>query len=785
MLRSGKFIKEGEVIMRVYHNIPALFTYNALNSTNESLQKSINKLSTGLRINTAADDAAGLAISEKMRAQVRGLDMAVRNAQDGISMIQTAEGALNETHSILQRMRELAVQAANDTLTANDRQVIQLEIDQLKEEVDRIASTTQFNKKKLLDGSASVLWSADKLETKAFVRGSLRQVDQFGQKAAAEGNFKISINATPGQGQIQKSDVFKIKHENVMMNVSVNTLEGVNNVEIDGLPAGDYKLNLARVNSAAAAGAFATQVSYYGYSGVIVGGSAASANANILFEVIAADTAAGQVTLRGVSYVLDKDGNMKNFVDENIVVPVTGNGLTGYAGLGVTIDLTLSSISKADVGDKLVYQVVAAKTENGVVATWSATINDDWPLGWTGVDKFEFAFKSGGIDGKTVHFRTFYLNTANGVTYEGDISARFGSLTSLTAGGSVTGASFTAAYVGQVAADDVMLRDLDRFWDANGRFLLEDPQTITLIQGDGTKASVTLYATDTIRNVQEKLNAAIRDQLGQGQYVSSNADKFVTYVSEDEEAANTPEALAGTFVIRSVVAGTNGEIAFAGDEDVIKALSLSVIQNSKENEFRVSVQDAHSGATVASNTKVTGNMLIGIVHPNVDVEFDPMADVSIAWNDNTKQFELSAETTTYETYLHLADNSTVYQIGANESEDMGIDIGNMSSRALGIHRVLVTDRDSASRSITIIDSALDRVSNQRAKLGAYQNRLEHTINNLNTASQNLTAAESRIRDLDMAQEMMNFTKLQILMQAGNAMLAQANTLPQAVLQLLR
>ena len=769
--------------MRVYHNIPALFTYNALNSTNEALQKSINKLSTGLRINTAADDAAGLAISEKMRAQIRGLDMAVRNAQDGISMIQTAEGALNETHSILQRMRELAVQAANDTLTANDRQVIQLEIDQLKEEVDRIASTTQFNKKKLLDGTASVLWSADKLETKAFVRGSLRQVDQFGQKAAAEGNFKISINATPGQGQIQKSDVFKIKHENVMMNVSINTLEGVNDVEIDGLPAGDYKLNLARADAAASAAA--DRVGYYGYSGVIVAGSAASANANILFEVVAADTAAGQVTLRGVSYVLDKDGNMNNYVDENIVVPVAGDGLAAYTGLGVKINLTLSSISKADVGDKLVYQVKAAVASSNVVATWSATINTDWPLGWNGTNEMAFVFNKTGVDGKTVHFRTFYLNTANGVTYEGDISARFGSLTGIVTGSSVTGASFTAAYIGQVAADDVMLRDLDRFWDANGKFMLEDPQTITLIQGDGTKASVTLYATDTIRNVQEKLNAAIRDQLGQGQYVSSDADKFVTYVSEDEEAANTPEALAGTFVIRSVVAGTNGEISFAGDEDVIKALSLSVIQNSKENEFRVSVQDAHSGATVASNTKVTGNLLIGIVHPNVDVEFDPMADIAISWNDSTKQFELSAEGGTYETYLHLADNSTVYQIGANESEDMGIDIGNMSTRALGIHRVLVTDRDSASRSITIIDSALDRVSNQRAKLGAYQNRLEHTINNLNTASQNLTAAESRIRDLDMAQEMMNFTKLQILMQAGNAMLAQANTLPQAVLQLLR
>ena len=780
--------------MRVYHNIPALFTYNALNSTNESLQKSINKLSTGLRINTAADDAAGLAISEKMRAQVRGLDMAVRNAQDGISMIQTAEGALNETHSILQRMRELAVQAANDTLTANDRQVIQLEIDQLKEEVDRIASTTQFNKKKLLDGSASVLWSADKLETKAFVRGSLRQIDQFGQKAAAEGNFKISINATPGQGQIQKSDVFKIKHEDVMMNVSVNTLKGVNDVEIDGLPAGDYKLTLNR--AAASAAAAANKVSWYGYEGLSVTLSDVGANANILFEVVAVDTSAKQVTFRGVSYVLNKDGTVTNYVDENIVVGT--EGLAEYTGLGVKLYLSginttnndssagiyFGNIGDADVGDKIVYQIKASAAADDIQATWDFEVNSEWPLGWNGSGSLAFAFNGAGIDNKTVHFRTFYLNTANGVTYEGDISARFGSLAGLSTT-SVTGASFTAAYVGQVAADDVMLRDLDRFWDANGRFLLEDPQTITLIQGDGTKASVTLYATDTIRNVQEKINAAIRDQLGQGQYVSSNADKFVTYVSEGDEVSNTPEALAGTFVIRSVVAGTNGEISFAGDEDVIKALSLSVIQNSKENEFRVSVQDAHSGATVASNTKVTGNMLIGIVHPNVDVEFDPMADVSIDWNDNAKQFELSAKPSTYETYLHLADNSTVFQIGANESEDMGIDIGNMSSRALGIHRVLVTDRDSASRSITIIDSALDRVSNQRAKLGAYQNRLEHTINNLNTASQNLTAAESRIRDLDMAQEMMNFTKLQILMQAGNAMLAQANTLPQAVLQLLR
>lgn len=545
--------------MRVYHNIPALFTYNSLSTTNDQLQKSINKLSTGLRINSAADDAAGLAISEKMRGQIRGLDMAVRNAQDGISMIQTAEGALNETQSILQRMRELSVQAANDTLTANDRQAIQLEIDQLKEEIDRIANTTQFNKKKLLDGSASILWSTDTPDTKVFVRGGLRQVDAYGQKTALEGNYKVTIEAQEiGQGQVLKTDIFKLKHG-------------------------------------------------------------------------------------------------------------------------------------------------------------------------------------------------------------------------------------SAAEIGQVASSDSKLYDIDKFWDANGKFMLEDPQTLTLVMGDGQQRSVTIYADDTLASLAEKLGGAIQDM--QSAYVDTSsvtAGNLVQYVGSAATSGNL--AVEGTIVISSAVAGKAGEITFIGDEDLLKALSLSQIQESKENRFTVTVTDAHSGDSVA-NASVTGNLLVGIVHENVDVEFNSMADVTVSWSTANGKWSFerisSGTTDAFTTYIHLADNTTVFQIGANEGEDMGVDLGDMSVRSLGIHRVLVTDRESAARSISIIDSAIDKVSNQRAKLGAYQNRLEHTINNLTTASQNLTAAESRIRDLDMAQEMMNFTKLQILMQAGNAMLAQANTLPQAVLQLLR
>lgn len=138
--------------MRINHNIAALNTYRALSNNNVLSNKSLEKLSSGLRINRAGDDAAGLAISEKMRGQIRGLDQASRNAQDTISLIQTAEGALNETHSILQRMRELAVQATNDTNTGADRQSIQEEINQLTNEIDRIANTTEFNNRKLLNG---------------------------------------------------------------------------------------------------------------------------------------------------------------------------------------------------------------------------------------------------------------------------------------------------------------------------------------------------------------------------------------------------------------------------------------------------------------------------------------------------------------------------------------------------------------------------------------------------------------------------------------------------------
>ena len=888
----------------VNHNIPALSAFNAVTKTGNALQKSIQKLSTGLRINSAADDAAGLAISEKMRAQVRGLDRAVANSQDGISMIQTAEGALNETHSILQRMRELSVQAANDTLTQQDRRYIQDEIDQLREEITRIGNTTQFNKKKLLNGDAAVLWSSDNLKTKALINGGLRQVDQFGQKRAVEGNYKINIKAEAGQGEVKKTDIFKIKHDGVLMGVQVNKNNGVNTVRADNLPAGTYNVNATNplANGTAvmtgayggeplnvhelesdittAAGAAGTIKNFNGkkltvelngvskeitltttdattfdqlkdqlqskvqegikvthnagkfkftyvgkenttgiikVSGELVGANLLfntnntstaptvsnadeylkmevtsanlKGNASILAEVTDVNVAARSVTLKVTANFLGMDGTMSTKTQE-IVLPQGATGeevFKDLLGAGTKFVLKDGFAAGLKKGSKFAYNVTAgadATPHVDVGVEIKGTANDKWGGSWGSItDKpLNFGLVKADTKNKDLHFKNFYVNSKTGKVYEGDIVLRTKGTGIVEAGKSLAG--FEVGFVGQVAKKDVKLSDLDKFWDPQGRFMLKDAQTLTLTQGDGKQTKVTLYANDTLEDVARRINNAISEGLGQGAYIGKGqpGDKFAVFVNQDGDAG--PETVAGTIVIRSLIPGSTGRLNFAGDEDVIKALSLNVLQDAKESDYTIDVTDAHTGKKITDEpVKTTGNRLIGAVHPNVDVEFDAMAGVTAKWDNVSQSFVY--ESKDYTTILHLADNTTVFQIGANEGEDMGVNIGDMRSQALGLNEVLVTDRTSAARSITVIDNALDKVSTQRAKLGAYQNRLEHTVNNLMVASENLTASESRIRDTDMAKEMMNFTKLNIMLQAGNAMLAQANQLPQNVLSLIR
>jgi len=688
--KDGKSTEQGGLSsMRIYHNINSMVTQNSLRTNEHALSRSLTRLSTGLRINSAADDAAGLAISEKMRAQTAGLDKAVSNAQDGISMIQTAEGALNETQSILQRMRELSVQAANDTLTANDRQAIQSEIDQLTQELDRISDTTTFNTKKLLDGTASAITSTDNANTKVYARGTVTN----------EGNYKISVDLlTAGTAQIQTSNMFTYGKE--------------------------------------------------------------VASATMVFSAVgdAGDTLDFSITVGTNTFTVNLDDTVLAAAD------------TDTLASGVATALQAATDGSTNLTDLLNIEV------NGSEVTLTAKDAD-----------LDFSFTAT-LQDATNNSSTLVIQDASGnnVVDGTTINATVTSVVSATDTASETG--FTANIEeGTVANEFAKLKDLAQFTGVGGLNILEDPQTITIIQGDGKKATVTLYADDTLDQVATKFNEAIADTLGQGNYVSSaDADNFVQFISSSEATADTPYAIAGTLVFSSAVAGKAGELNFIGDDSIITALGLNVVQESQENRFSVDITDANTGASVASSVELTGNTLVGVIDSNVDVEFEKMANADVTWDATTKSWSIAVDSSgSYETNVHITSNSAVFQIGANEGEKMSIDLGNMSAAALGVDKVLVTDRESAARSITIIDNALNQVSEQRAALGAYQNRLEHTINNLTTASTNLASAESRIRDVDMAAEMTEFTKNQILMQAATAMLSQANQLPQQVLQLLR
>lgn len=208
--------------MIINHNITALNTHNKLSAATNAQSKSMEKLASGLRINRAGDDAAGLAISEKMRAQVRGLDQAGRNAQDGISMIQTAEGALNETHDILQRMRELSIQASNDSNTGDDRKSIGDEIFELKKEVDRISETTKFNGKGLLNGDLSTSQDASSTAKLGAAAGAA-VISKVQVSGAAAGTTYTLADGTAADGKVTMSAVVNGKSVSETVSVAANS----------------------------------------------------------------------------------------------------------------------------------------------------------------------------------------------------------------------------------------------------------------------------------------------------------------------------------------------------------------------------------------------------------------------------------------------------------------------------------------------------------------------------------------------------------------------------------
>ena len=486
--------------MRIQHNISAMNANRQLGINNDNLSKNLQKLSSGYKINSAADDAAGLAISEKMRSQIRGLDQAANNANDGISLVQTAEGALNETTSILQRMKELATQSSNGTYQDDvDRDNIQMEVDALKSEIDRISTSTNFNKNNLLDGS---------------INGS------------SSGLTITNVKASTAASTISSTETFTF-----------------NSVPADGQT----------------------------------------------------------ISVQGIDFVVGTD--------------VTGT----------TTDELANSLKTAISGSTAT--VTAVADGNSIILT-SGT-----------------AGASGTLDG-----------------------------TELT---STDAAALSAPII-----------------------------TDGYDQGDTIPASTTLSFTD--------------NKLGDGNIFVIDGTTYELDKGDGVKAGHT-------------------------------AVNMSTATPNTDGKY--------TGAAIASalNTALGGS--------------ETVTGGSITLDGTHK----------------ASAGGVTFQIGDSSAADQQVtlDVSDMSTAGLGLSTISLTSQSDAHDALDVISDAINQVSTTRANLGALLNRLEHTVNNLGVTSENLTSAESRIRDVDMASEMMDMTKNQVLAQAAQSMLAQANTQPQSVLKLLQ
>ncbi len=761
--------------LSIINNSTAIGAQSSVNNANNNLTKTIKALSTGLRINSASDDASGLAVSEKLRAQISGLNKAATNAQDAISMLQTAEGAMGSMTSMVQRIRELAVQAGDPAYTSNDRAMLQLEVDQLKQEIDRVSSSTEFNTKKLLNGDAAALWSASNGDIEAIIKG-----------AAAEGNYKISYDVDPGQNSVYKSNIMRLGEGEMSYDINTNGTSITKFDNIQGMLRGsDMTIKVKGTAATTASAVFTGGTGGMNSAAMTAAGFTSTALATVTggnsysieFEALGKRTASGtgQIRFRVMNTKTGELSEWKTASVNSAGAVLNASAIsTGLAGLDKPVLTSAATTFTATAawisGDKMLVNVAGVRASSST----SATIQ----IGSTGSTLHINADATNSATATTHTVYTSQMDDAGNVYYGSmDIKLEKGDVVSGTASIDILGA-------GDVASKYTKLSQLAQFTNADGRMVLDNTQEISIYAGNGKTAKVTLEGSDTIADLESKLTAALVDQLGMGADVTNTSATTVNnnLVKFVETKGTGDRAVAGTFVIQGAVLGDSSNLTFVGDEGVLNALGINQIQKATDSALNVRVQDAHTGAFIGEDT-VTDGRLRNIIE-GVDIDIIPSSAADIAFDTATNTMKFLAKAEPEVAYLHIKDNSTVAAIGANEGQTLDISIGRLDTKSMGIDGVNVATFDDAQSSITKLDMALEQISKARATAGAQMNRLEYTISNLNTTRENMVAAESRIRDLDIAVASTNLAAQQVLMQSATAMLAQANQIPSYAMQLL-
>ena len=571
--------------MRIQHNIMAMNAYRNYNNNTSALSKNLEKLSSGYKINRAGDDAAGLAISEKMRAQITGLETAQKNAKDGISLVQTAEGALTEVHDMLNRMVELANQSANGTYDNEvDRANLQKEVDQLREEIDRIADSANFNGINLLDGTM-----AGKAPT-----GSVQDI-------TTTSTFTAAIeNAVKGEFTLDLSELKITNTSNKAQTVTITI------------------------------GAWSTTISV-------------AANSSLEGDKLAAE----------------------------LVKKFTGTG-TSF----VKSD-TAATFAVSQVGDKLVFKMGLDPVMGGDEADYE---------------------------------------TAFDVTIKG-------------------------------AANHMKVN-----------------------KGENLKTTnITAAVMPTLGQMAQANFKLTSDLVTDGAAITIGKETYVFAVGKDSKYANMRNAIDLSWLTQEAgYLDTNGKLT----EDGLKLAAKGLTQAAKNNKEVIVGAGGTDGDEIHLTSK---NALDQSQYEGMNLNTTAAGDAS--WG-NFVQWSDASATMSGGLTLQIGDTADAFN-------QLRVSIDDMHTQSLNLDLISIADQTSAQSAVDVIKEAINKVSSVRGTLGATQNRLDHTINNLSVMTENIQDAESTIRDTDVADEMMAYTKNNILVQSAQAMLAQANQVPQGVLQLLQ
>ncbi len=849
--------------MRIQHNIPAMSSYRNYSRNVSAVNKNLEKLSSGYRINRAGDDAAGLAISEKMRLQISGLEQAQNNAKSGINLVQTAEGALTEVHDMLNRMYTLAEQSANGTYSDDvDREQLQKEVNSLRTEINRIADATNYNGINLLDGSlaaGAVKGASYKNMSATEIKGLL----------LPEGTDQANVTlGTDTQLESEKtgSDVqqFSVKLDGLSFTIDdKNTTLGlkINNVDLK-----DDEDNIIDFKTAGLSGKLSSSQIASAYDGANVTIAGVKYTATAKGDTLVFDPADGKGTANinehwNVTWDAPEVDNSKSFTVALSDTDVTAINAAGKFSVGGT-EVTLTTDLDTTFADG------AEKTAGNFKVTYDATskkltfVNEDGSV--TTAPQLQYAGEAGtdktGAGGATASGADAVKATSSAIT--------LGSGQSVSAGG--VSIAYDTLHGGGDKPDQAAGDDMTYSWN-------DATDQVTITAKNAGAAGNNLEYTDKAGNTA-KLTGGKDATAGTDTYDISGWTKGMLYIDADnkidfdtdiktsiENAAltnyevslaadgktltvthkekgvgkdapakvvinKTEGNLDSTEVPKGDKGGANGSLNVStvnvimsgdgqdgrlantvldltgkfkdgtkitlGDQTYTVALGADSAFKGAENVVDltdISADDANLDEIGASRlTEVAkNNTTFSVGHTSTDGKIGLQQLTSVKESTDMSTMDklasyIGVSTVDGDPSQIKAGKGLTLQIGdtAEEYNKMTVSVRDMHAAGMGIDGIDISTQDGASEAMKKIQAATNYVSDVRGDLGALQNRLDHTINNLSVTQENIQDAESTIRDVDIAKEMMAYTKNNILVQSAQAMLAQANQLPQGVLQLL-